>query len=231
MPKPKSVRNSLLAAAVLLLAGLPASSQNPKLQTKNGRRFPTVVFTFVLWAANPSYYSIAIDSTGNATYESAPDSVSSTGVPYTVEFLASDSTHRTVFDTVRHLDYLRRQFKTSLGFPEITNVDTLSYYDGTIYNQITYSSSDDPGIRQMTLLFEKISETLEFGRRLGFLRQHDKSALDAELARMQTMAKRGRLAELQAVGAVLHQIATDRSLEETVRSRAEQLANEAMARS
>src|SRR5207248_4615377 len=65
-------------------------AQNPQLHTKIGSSFPTVIFTSVLWSADPSYYSIAIDSTGTTTYQSAPDSIEKTGVPYMIQFQVSD---------------------------------------------------------------------------------------------------------------------------------------------
>jgi hypothetical protein len=60
-------------------------AQNPQVKTRAGSRFPTVIFTSVLWSADPSYYSIAVDSIGTATYQSAPESLERTGVPYTIE--------------------------------------------------------------------------------------------------------------------------------------------------
>src|SRR5437764_11944317 len=78
-----SPRIAVVMAAVLLCSvGLAA--QSPQLRTRNGGRFPTVVFNSVLWSANPSSYSLAVDSTGAATYQSTQDSVDRTGVPYTV---------------------------------------------------------------------------------------------------------------------------------------------------
>ncbi len=41
-----------------------------------------------------------------------------------------------------------------------------TFADGSMWNQITYTSSNNPLIKQLTKLFENISATLEFGRRL-----------------------------------------------------------------
>jgi acyl-CoA reductase-like NAD-dependent aldehyde dehydrogenase len=65
--------------------------------------------------------------------------------------------------------------------------------------------------------------TLEFGRRLEYDHRYQKLALDAELKRMEEMAKSKNLDELQAVGPILSQIAADTSVINMVRARAQRL--------
>lgn len=195
--------------------------QNPQLRTRNGGRFPTVVFTSVLWSANPPYYSLAIDSTGASTYQSAPNSTDSTGVPYTVTFQANDSTRRTAFNVIQELDFLRGDFAVSQGSPETKAVCTLSYHDLTFNNQLIYSETSDSEIRELTSIFEEVSATLEFGRRLAYFHQNDKNALDGELAAMQKDAERHNLRELQVVASVLRSIASDASVISHARQEAE----------
>ena len=62
-------------AAILVMSCCCAFGQYSNIQTKNGSEFPTVVFSCSRRQANPPYYSIAVDSTGDATYESIPTSV------------------------------------------------------------------------------------------------------------------------------------------------------------
>lgn len=212
--------------AIAMLASSCSSlllAQNPQLRTKNGKRFPTVVFTSVLWNTNPPFYSVAIDSTGASTYQSAPDSTDQTGVPYTIEFQANDATRRTAFSIVQNLDFLNGEFPATLGFPSTTPVRTLSYHDTTFNNQITYSQSSDSQIQELTSVFEEISTTLEFGRKLSYLHQHNKEQIDATLVSMEKEADRHLLRELQAVAPVLRSIAADQSLPQAVRSRAEKI--------
>src|SRR5579864_3346462 len=92
------VRWLLQASAGVLLCSSLLFSQNPQVQLNNPPRFPTIVFSSVLWTADPPYYSIAIDSSGVATYLSAPSSLEKTGVPYTIEFQATDRTRRVTFN-------------------------------------------------------------------------------------------------------------------------------------
>jgi hypothetical protein len=210
---------TLLALCSRLLA------QNPQLHTKSGSRFPTVIFTSVLWTADPSYYSIAIDSAGTATYQSAPDSIEKTGVPYMIEFQVSDRTRRTAFNVTRQLDFFREGTGESVSSPQNGSVRTLAYHDLQFHNQITFSSSSDSGIEELASVFEEISETLEFGRRLAYFHENDSSALDAELDRVQTGADHRSLRELSAIAPILRSIVSDNRLESAARHKAEALLN------
>ena len=204
-----------------LFPGLLA--QNPQLHTRSGSRFPTVIFTSVLWAADPSYYSIAIDSTGTATYQSAPDSIGKTGVPYTLEFQVSDRTRRVTFNVARQLDYFGDQAQQSVSSAQTSSVRTLAYHDSTIHHQITYSSSSDSEINELTSVFEEISATLEFGRRLSYFHQRESGRLNGELDRLQADALRRRVRELQVITPILRSIGADDRLETAVRQKADAL--------
>ena len=195
--------------------------QNSQLQTRNGRRFPTVVFSSVLWNANPASFSIAVDATGAATYQSTQDSVERTGVPYTIEFQTTDATRRITFNITRELNLFNGDFPVKLDSPEVAPVRTLAYHDITFDNHITYSDSTDTQIQELTSVFEEISATFEFARRLGYLHQHDRERLEPELSRMQASAERHMLRELQAVTPALKSIALDNSLSESVRKQAQ----------
>lgn len=211
----------VLIAATLIACSASAVGQNPQLQTRNGGRFPTVVFSSVLWNANPAAYSIAVDATGTATYQSTQDSMERTGVPYTIEFQTSDATRRITFNIARELNLFSGEFPVSLGSPQTSPVRTLTYHDITFNNHITYTDSTDSQIQELTSVFEEISATFEFARRLGYLHQHDKERLEPELTRMQASAERHMLRELQAVTPALKSIALDNSLTESVRKEAE----------
>lgn len=215
-----SVQITLVVVA-LIACSFSAVAQNPQLQTRNGQRFPTVVFSSVLWNANPASYSIAVDATGAATYQSTQDSVDRTGVPYSIEFQTTDATRRIAFNIARELNLFSGDFPVSLGSPQTSPVRTLGYHDITFNNHITYSDSTDSQIQELTSVFIEISATFEFARRLGYLHQHDKERLEPELTRMQASAERHMLRELQAVTPALKSIALDTSLSESVRKQAE----------
>jgi hypothetical protein len=208
---------------VVALCACALVAQNPQLATRTNRQFPTVVFTFVLWSADPSYYSFAVDSTGVGTYQSIPNSVDRSGVPYTVEFQISDATRRTTFHIAQQLHFFSGDFGLSLGSPEVRGIKTLIYHDSTFNNQIIYSDATDPEIQELTSAFEQISETLEFGRRLAALHQHDPGGLDAELAEVRSKAEHHLLREFAVIAPAVRSIASDHSLGESVRQKAAEI--------
>jgi hypothetical protein len=221
----------MLAGAVILLLCAESLAQNPQLETKNGRQFPTVVFSSVLWTADPSYYSVAIDSSGAATYLSAPSSAVSTGVPYTVEFSVTEHTRRATFNLAHGLDWFTDVIPLSIGAPQETYVRTLAYHDIQFNNRITYSSSQNRDVQELTSIFEELSETLEFGRRLADLHRNQPKALGPELRKLQASADEHHVRELQALITALNSIASDRKLEPGARQTAEKLLEEARAAS
>ena len=225
LPRTRYTRRLTLIGIMLLAVAYSLSAQNPQLHTSSGSKFPTVIFTSVLWTADPSYYSLAIDATGTATYQSAPDSIEHTGVPYTVEFQVSDRTRRTAFNVTRDLDFFREPEGEALTSAPNNSVRTLRYHDSQIHTQVTYSASPDSAIEELTSIFEGISETLEFGRRLAYFHEHDRGALDAELDRLQASADRRTLRELPVIDPVLRSIASDDRVESTSREKADALLN------
>lgn len=200
-----------------------AFGQNTQLRTRTGSRFPTVIFTSAFWRADPSYYSIAIDATGAATYQSSSDSESGTGVPYTVEFRVGDRTRRMTFNIAQGLGFFAEPARAPVGSPDNEPVRTLAYGYLQVHNQITFSTSQNDDVDELTSLFEDISETMEFGRRLVDLYLHDKGSLDGELDLMQKSVAARRLREIDAISPVLRRIAGDGRLGTETRHKAEML--------
>lgn len=182
-----------------------------------------MIYSSVLWTADPPYYSIAVDSTGTATYQSAPASVEHTGVPYTLEFQVSDRTRRTTFNLARELDFFRGEMEESQVSPAHTRVRILAYHDSQFSNQLTFNASSNSNVEELTSIFEEISDTLEYGRRLASLHQHDKKAIASELTQLQANADRHVLRELQAIAPVLQSIAADTALDGATRRAAQTL--------
>ncbi|MFZ3212350.1 MAG: hypothetical protein WA188_12630 [Terriglobales bacterium] len=134
-----------------------------------------------------------------------------------VEFLASDSTRSKIFQLAQQLKFFQGRFKIGNSAKASVATNSLTFTDGTTENQITYTSSSEPLIKQLTMLFENISATLELGRRLEHLRHGNPSGLAAELRRMERMSKQGRLVEFRAIAPVVQQIASDETLPEISR--------------
>ena len=210
----------LLTMAVLLTCSSWMFGQNPQLRLKSAGRFPTVIFSSVRWNADPSYYSIAIDSSGTATYQSSPKGMEEDGVLFTIEFHVSDRTRRIAFNLAQRLDYFAGGFGESRSTPDQNNVHTLAYrYEG-VSNQFTYSASSDPDIEELTSVFEELSQTFEYGRKLNDLEVHNKKGIQPQLEAMRTRAERHALRDLPALVPILRGLASDASLDASVRKQA-----------
>jgi len=202
----------VLALALCSLAG----AQEPVV--------PTVGFGLVFPGSQPEKYAIMIPASGNATYFSdAKLSPESANDAFQVTFAISEATRKRVFELARRAHYFEGQVDSRKKGLASTGAKTLTYKDGERDTKATYNYSTIPAVQQLTQLFQNLSTTLEFGRRLDYYHHYQKLALDDELKRMEELAKQGDLEELAAVAPVLQQIATDQSVINPVRARAERL--------
>ena len=215
-------------APIIFLMALSANAQVPRLETKNGHQFATVVFTRSFWSGHPQYYSIAIDSVGDAAYECSPRGEQQTGVPYIVEFHASALMRDRVFQLTQQLNFFQlsdSQVKSSVSsnyfVAEDQSSDTLEFREASKDISFSYHKSGNPLIQQITSLFEGMEDTLKFGRDLTYLSQNHSPELKTELKRMQEMATHGKLLEIQAVAPALRGIASDASQNSMVRQTAQ----------
>jgi hypothetical protein len=217
----------VLARVMLLVAMLSAmaslgtlSAQNPQLQLKTSSQFPTVIFSAVKWNGDPSFYSIAIDAAGTATYLSGPGGLDKTGVRYTTEFHVTDRTRRIAFNLAQRLNYFGDGFGELRSSPDKNNVYTLAYRYGAVNNQFTYSTSDDPDVEELTSVFEELSQTFEYGRKLAEFQQHNRRAIVPELEGMTAKAERHALRDLPALVPILRNVADDDSVDAAARKKA-----------
>jgi hypothetical protein len=177
----------------------------------------------VLWSADPSYYSIAIDSSGVATYLSAPSSLEKTGVPYTIEFQATDRTRRLTFNLARSLDFFAGESAEPAVSPEKISIRTLSYTDEHLNNQLTYTAPSGPDLDEITSVFEQLSETLECGRRVGYLQQQHPEAVGSELQSLQNLVDRHQVREFQALVPLLRVVVSDQRVDASTHKAAQRL--------
>ena len=68
----------------------------------------------------------------------------------------------------------------------------MTYKDSGRSTTATYNYSPVAAVQQITQLFQSLSTTLEFGRRLQYFHHYQKLALDEELKRMEEAANRTR---------------------------------------
>jgi hypothetical protein len=186
---------------------------------------PSITFTYDFPGTEPDHYLISIAADGHASYDSDGkiSAQSETSEPFRLEFTLSAATRTLIFDLAKRTHYFEGNLDSGRKNIASTGAKTLAYRDSEKNTQSTYNYSPNPAVMELTGLFQNLSTTLEFGRRLQYMHRYQKLALDAELKRMEDMSKEKQLAELAAVAPILQEIVNDTSLVNVVRARAQRL--------
>ena len=192
---------------------------------------PTITMTFDFPGSEPEHFVTSVSSDGRATYDSngrlTPQSES--GEPFHLEFTMSKATCDRVFSLAKKARYFEGDIDSKAANLAFTGRKTLIYEDGQKKTQATYNYSPLPAIQELTALFQDMSMTLEFGRRLDYYHHYQKLALDEELRSMESMLRGKNLVELAAVTPILQTIAHDSSVMNVSRARALRLLSQANA--
>jgi hypothetical protein len=188
-------------------------------------RTATISFTLDFPQSIPDHYSLSVSSDGRAEYNSTgkltPDSEPTD--PFHLEFTISAATRRKIFDLAAKAKYFDGKVDSGKKNLASTGKKVLTYRDGQRSTQAEYNYSPVPAVQELTTLFQNISTTLEFGRRLDYYHHYQKLALEEELKRMEEMTHDNELDEIQAVSPILQQIAADQSVINVSRARAQRL--------
>lgn len=205
-PRIASVVLLLFVSTVLCIAADPAS----------------VTFSLDFPNSSPEHYSIAVQSDGHAHYESSGKISNDSDVrdDYQADFTLSESTRARIFELATQAHYFSGKVDSGNKKLAFTGTKKLIYKDGQRDSAAEYNFSQSAPVQQLTAIFQNVSATLEYGRRLTYFHRYQKLALDDELKRMEDQARRNELAELQAVSAVLQDIYDDASVINVVRARA-----------
>ncbi len=204
-------------------------AQGPVLEPSqpNSPAVPSVTFIFDWPSVQPHHYSISVDSTGRAAYQSriaegtAEQSIE--GDPYIVKLEVSEPTRTRIFQLARAANYFNGDFDYKKHKIAFSGNKTLAYSDFNQQHETSYNWSENPAIQELTSIFEGISNTQEAGRRLEQLRRYDKLGLDAELQSMEQMEHSHSLVELRSIAPILQQIVSDPSVMNIARERAQRL--------
>jgi hypothetical protein len=187
-----------------------------------------VTFTLDFPGSEPSHYVISVSSDGHSSYDSdgklSPDSE---GDPFHLDFSMSNETSRRIFDLADRAHFFQGEIDSRKKGLASTGVKTLTYKDSGRSTTATYNYSPVVAVQQVTQLFQSLSTTLEFGRRLEYFHRYQKLALDEELKRMDDAANRSDLEEMAAVVPILQRIVSDTSVINPVRARAQRMIERA----
>ena len=182
----------------------------------------TITFSLDFPNSAPEHYSVALQTDGHAHYESSGRITqdSDDRDSYQTDFVFSDAASSRIFALAAQAHYFSGKVDSGNKKIAFTGAKKLSYRDGQRDTGADYNYSSVPAVQQLTTLFQSVSATLEYGRRLTYFHHYQKLALDDELKRMEDQARRAELTELQAVGPVLKEIYEDNSVMNVVRARA-----------
>jgi hypothetical protein len=210
-------------------------SLSPALIQAQQNTVPTVTFTCDFPGAEPAHYEITVSPDGHGSYtsrsnlSSSHDSVGSSDAAhdadenYRADFNISESTSTRIFDLAKRANYFAGQLDSGKKKVASTGAKTLSYKAASQSTQASYNYSSIPAIQELTTIFQSLSTTLDFGRRLDYDLHYQKLALDEELKRMEDMAAAGSLKELSSAAPILRKIAEDPTVINVSRSRAQRL--------
>lgn len=187
----------------------------------------TITFSLDFPQSIPDHYVISVSRDRKASYESTGKLTpqSDPGDPFHEEFTISADTCKKIFDLAAKAKYFEGRVDSGNKKLASTGMKVLTYTEGARKSQATYNYSPIPAVQQITAIFQNISSTLEFGRRLDYYHHHQKLALEDELKHMEEMAKSKSLDEIQAVAPILQAIVADHSVLNVTRARAQRLLN------
>lgn len=201
-----------------LLWLVPAALAAPDEQAASA----TVSFTLDFPDSTPSHYEIIVNRDGHGSYSSngqlSRDSQPED--PDKLEFTLSDKVRDQIFDLAQRAHYFAGKVDSGRKNIANTGAKTLRYKDGQRTTEATFNYSQSPVVQQLTSIFQNLSTTLEFGRRLAFFHKYQKLALEEDLRRMEEMERTNSLGDLQAIAPVLENIANDPTVMNVTRARA-----------
>ena len=214
---PHSPRGAKLLSLLLCLLIFPA------LAAAAGPA--SVTFSLDFPNSDPAQYSITVQSDGHAKYKCSArvSADSDEREAYQTEFDLTSSTRARIFELAAQSRYFSGKVDSGNSKLAFTGTKKLIYQDGNRTSSASYNFSTVPAVQQLTLIFQSMAATLDYGRRLTYYHRYQKLALDEELKRLETQAKDNELSELQAIHEVLKQIVDDPSVINVVRARAQRL--------
>ena len=223
--------NCQVLVGVVLLFGLltPASAQqNPLEPGRKTAPVSEVDFELNWRQADPQYYKIAVESAGDSSYQSQPQvkEGDTLGDPFMLKFITSEATRTKIFQLAQELNYFQGKFESKYKVAQ-TGTKTLTYREGPKVFHTSLNYSDNPQMRELIDIFQRMSTTFEMSRKLDYDIRFDKLGLDRDLKSMEEINKSHGLIELQVISPTLQRIASDSSVINISRQRARRLLESA----
>jgi hypothetical protein len=224
--RPWLLSASITQGLCLLLFFLVHFSRPVRAQSSNPS-IATVSFSIDFPQSIPDHYAITVSSDGHASYDSTGKLTvdADPGDPFHLDFTISPGTRERIFELAAKARYFEGKVDSGKRNIASTGDKVLTYKDAQRSTKAAYNYSPQQPVQELTALFQNLSTTLEFGRRLDYYYHYQKLALEEELKRMERMVKEKNVEEVQAVSPILQRILADTSVMNVTRARAQRLLN------
>ena len=219
----------LLLSAVFLMAGQALRAQKIEQNSAGGAResapaLPSITFERLWNDFKPQSVTMTVSANGAGKYSSRnPEKTGDDVDDFQTEFTMSPAGRDKLFRYAKEANYFDGDFTFKKHVVASTGKKTLSYSDPTRHFSTTYDYSENKAIQGITNILSGISNTIEHGRKLKFLRRFDKLGLEEELKAMEDAAESHNLAELQIIQPTLESIVEDSTVLNIARQRAKKL--------
>jgi len=207
----------VLAALVSQVHG--AQAQKPDQASAT----PSITFERVWEDFTPQSVTITVSANGATKYSSRSPGKNDDADEYQTEFTMSRDRCDKLFRYAKEADYFQGDFTFKKHAVASTGKKTLTYVDASRHFNTAYDYSEHKAIQEITGIFMGISNTIEHGRKLQFLRRFDKLGLESELKVMEDAAESHSLVEIQLIAPTLESIAEDHAILNIARQRAHRL--------
>jgi hypothetical protein len=205
-----------------LLFGVVGSAAQ---QTPAAAKPATVVFRLDWKQAIPWMdYAFTVQEDGSTHFAGTGNPAESgDGDSFQQDFAMSPANTQNIFQWAKATDYFQGQFETKTKNVAKTGIKTLEYHGPSLDTSTSYNFSPNPNIQQLTKLFQSISVTLDYGRKLAYQYRFDKLGMDTRLKELVDLQSNGQAEELQAIEPILRKIAEDDNMMHMARLQARQL--------
>lgn len=209
----------VLAWAALISQAHGAQVQKPDQTSAT----PSITFERIWEDFTPQSVTITVSANGAAKYASRTPGKNDDTDEFHTEFTMSHDRCDKLFHYAKEADYFQGDFTFKKHAVASTGKKTLTYVDASRHFHTTYDYSEHKAIQEITDIFMGISNTIEHGRKLQFLRRFDKLGLEGELKVMEDAAESHSLVEIQLIAPTLESIAEDHAILNIARQRAHRL--------
>lgn len=208
---------ALLAVPCLatgLAQGQAASQAHPEATAQ-----ATVTFVFANPALQPPHYSLAMHEDGIARYHA--EDGNATPPEFERELRIDDGLRTRLWAEARKEKFFTVPCESKHGAKlAFTGHKTMSYAGPEGQGSCTFNYAQNPQLEALGNDLIAVAATLEQGRRLESLLQHDKLGLDAEIENLEAESAGGRALDLRNIAPVLQAIASSDEVMTHTRSRA-----------